>query len=166
MAIDMFLKLDGINGGSKNYSHKGWSDVKSFGWGMVSNRSSSTVSDKDMTSFREISISKLISTDSAAIMMLYAQGKTIDFAELKVVPISTKKSDKLKYLSLRMEDVLVKSIVTGGDSSEDFFNEKIILLFNRVKYEYIAPVIIGAELSEEAVAGYNFNWDIENNKPL
>ncbi len=165
MAVDMFLKLDGVTGGSKNYSYKGWSDVNSFGWGMVSNRSSSAVTDKDMTSFREISISKRISTDSAAIMLLYAQGKTIDFAELKVLPQTTKKSDKPKYLTLHMEDVLVKSIITGGESSEDFFNEKIILLFSRVKYEYDAPVNLSVQDTGEK-AEYIFDWDIVNNKEI
>jgi type VI secretion system secreted protein Hcp len=161
MAVDMFLKLDGVTGGSRNYSYKGWSDVISYGWGMVSNRSSSKVSDKDKTSFREISISKLISTDSTSIMTLYAEGKTIDFAELKIVPVTNKKSDKPKYLTLHMEDVLVKSIVTGGETSNDFFNEKIILLFDRVKYEYYAPVVAGAV---DEPPEYIFDWDIEKNK--
>lgn len=161
MAVDMYLKLDGVTGGTKNYSYKGWSDVISYGWGMVSNRSSSVVSDKDMTSFREISISKLISTDSTEIMTLYAEGKTIDFAELKVAPVSTKKSDKPKYLNLRMEDVLIKSIVTGGENSDDFFKEKIILLFDRIKCEYFAPQTAG---DEEVTSEYIFDWDIANNK--
>jgi type VI secretion system secreted protein Hcp len=165
MAVDMFLKLDGVTGGSKNYSYKGWSDVNSFAWGMVSNRSSSVVTDKDMTSFREISISKQISTDSTAIMLLYAQGKTIDFAELKVLPQSTKKSDRLKYLTLHMEDVLIKSIITGGDASEDFFNEKIILLFSRVRYEYNAPINLSVKETGEKPE-YVFDWDIVNNKEL
>lgn len=165
MPVDMFLKLDGVTGGTKNHSYKGWSDVNSYGWGMVSNRSSSTVTDKDTTSFKEISVSKKVGTDSTAIMLLYAQGKTIDFAELKVVPISSKKSDKPKYLTLHMEDVLIKSIITGGESSEDFFNEKIILLFSRVKYEYNAPVNLSAQVTEEKTE-YNFDWDIINNKEL
>lgn len=169
MSVDIFLKIDGVTGGSKNYTYKGWSDVLSWGWGMVSNRSSAEVTDKDMTSFREISISKLISTDSPDIMTLYAQGKTVDYADLNVVPITSKKGVKPKYLSLHMENVLVKSIVLGGDASEDFFKEKIILLFDRVKYEYTAPVAIssqGGDTKEVVDVEYSFAWDIQNNKGL
>ncbi|MGE6888400.1 type VI secretion system tube protein Hcp, partial [Serratia bockelmannii] len=33
MAMDMFLKVEGINGESKNANHKQWIDVFSFNWG-------------------------------------------------------------------------------------------------------------------------------------
>ncbi|MGH7916467.1 MAG: Hcp family type VI secretion system effector, partial [Candidatus Binataceae bacterium] len=32
MAIDYFLKLDGIDGESEDQNHKNWIDVVSFGW--------------------------------------------------------------------------------------------------------------------------------------
>ncbi|MFC6051689.1 type VI secretion system tube protein Hcp [Acinetobacter portensis] len=33
MAIDIFLKIDGINGESKDSNHKDWIDVQDFSWG-------------------------------------------------------------------------------------------------------------------------------------
>ena len=60
-----------------------------------------------------------------------------------------------------MEGVLIKSIVTGGENSDDFFKEKIILLFDRIKCEYFAPQIAG---EEEVTSEYIFDWDIANNK--
>lgn len=33
MAIDIFLKIDGIEGESQNANHKKWIDVLSFNWG-------------------------------------------------------------------------------------------------------------------------------------
>ena len=33
MAIDMFLKVEGASGESKDSNHKGWTDITSFSWG-------------------------------------------------------------------------------------------------------------------------------------
>jgi type VI secretion system secreted protein Hcp len=35
MAVDMFLKLDGIDGESEDDAHKGEIDVLAFSWGMT-----------------------------------------------------------------------------------------------------------------------------------
>lgn len=166
MPVEMYMKLDGVTGGSKDYSYKGWADVTSWGWGMVSNRNASHVADNDMTSFREISITKPIGADSAAIMLLYAQGKSIQNAELNIIPVVAKREAKQKYLSLQMEDVLIKSIVIGGSSSENFFNEKIILLFNKIKFEYNSYTLSNSQGSEGTSVDYTFAWDILNNKEL
>ena len=164
MPVEMYLKVDGVTGGSKNFTYKGWSDVTSLGWGLVSNRNSTHVTANDLTSFKEISITKQIGSDTPAIMQLYAQGTTIKFAELNVLPILTKKEVKHKYLSMRMEDVLVKSIVIGGNTGEDFFNEKIILLFDRIKFDYTFYAAPTAEITRGSTVGYSFAWNIDENK--
>lgn len=164
MPIEMYLKLDGVIGGSKDYSHEGWADVTSWGWGMVSNRNTALKSDNDMTSFREISITKPIGADSAALMLLYAQGKSIEHADLNIIPSVSKREAKQKYLSLRMEDVIIKSIVIGGSSSENFFNEKIILLFNKISFEYNSAVSTTTHGASDTSTKYSFAWDIANNK--
>ena len=33
MAVDMFMRVEGANGESKDSNHKEWSDIKSFSWG-------------------------------------------------------------------------------------------------------------------------------------
>ena len=166
MSVEMFLKLDGVAGGSRNYDHKGWSDVVSWGWGMVSNRNSAQVTDADKTSFKEISISKRIGIDSTAIMLLYAQGKTIQYADLDIIPLVAKREVKQKYLSMHMEDVVVKSIITGGNVNDELFNENIILLFSRIRFEFNLPTITNAENAERTAADYSFAWDILQNKEL
>ena len=34
MAVDMFLKLDGVDGDSTDKTHQGWIEVLSFSWGL------------------------------------------------------------------------------------------------------------------------------------
>jgi type VI secretion system secreted protein Hcp len=163
MSVEMFLKMDGITGGSKNYDYKGWADVVSWGWGMGSNRHSAQVTENDKTSFREISIVKRIGMDSPAMMLLYAQGRTIQHADLNIIPVVAKREAKQKYLSMQMEDVLVKSIITGGNSSEDFFNENIILLFGRIRFEYNIHSVANAENPDGTSVDYKFAWDVSAN---
>lgn len=33
MAIDMYLKVEGVTGESKDSNHTGWIDINSFSWG-------------------------------------------------------------------------------------------------------------------------------------
>ncbi|SUB69212.1 Hemolysin-coregulated protein (uncharacterized) [Pluralibacter gergoviae] len=35
MAIDMFLKVEGVTGESKDSHHTGWTDITSFSWGRI-----------------------------------------------------------------------------------------------------------------------------------
>ena len=39
MAIDMFLKVEGVTGESKDSNHTGWTDITSFSWGASGNDS-------------------------------------------------------------------------------------------------------------------------------
>ena len=50
MALQMYMKMDGVLGDSKSYKHKGWADVLSWNWGMTSNRKLANDIDGDKTS--------------------------------------------------------------------------------------------------------------------
>ena len=156
--------MDGIQGHSKNFAFKDASAINEFSWGMLSNRKSAKIIESDITAFREITVSKQISVDSAAIMQHYAQGKIISSADITVLPVALKREAQKKYLKIHMEDVLVKSILTGGDNTQDFFDEKITLLFGKVKFEYNynPPMNEKTALTQE----FSFSWDIANNTSL
>ena len=62
-----------------------------------------------------------------------------------------------------MEDVLVKSIVTGGNATEEFFDETIMLLFGRIKMEFSVNPTLGSDV---VAADYTFGWDISQNQAL
>lgn len=164
MSVEMFIKMDGITGESKNYEYKGWSDVVSWSWGMSSNRNSANVRDDDKTSFKEISITKRIGMDSPNIMLLFAQGKTVKNVEFDIIPVVAKREAKQKYLSMWMEDVLVKSITTGGSVTENFFNENIILLFSKIRFEYNFNTSATAGNPAGTSVDYKFGWDIAMNQ--
>lgn len=160
MAVEMFLKLDGISGGSRNPNHKGWADVTSWAWDMQSNRNSAQMVEGEKTGLRLITVVKRIGIDSPNIMTAFVQGGTIASAEIEIVPIVAKREAKQKYLALRMEDVRIKSIVTGGNLAEEFFNETITLIFGRIRYEFSVNATPGSDV---AGIDYRFAWDIAQN---
>ena len=160
MSVEMFLKLDGIAGGTKKFSHKAWTDVTSRAWDMQSNRNSAKLVEGEKTAFRLIAIVKRIGVDSPGIMSLFVQGKTIASADIDIVPIVSKREGRQKYLSINLEDVRVKSIVTGGNSTEEFFNETVSLLFGRVRYEFTVNSMPGSDV---AAGDFSFAWDLARN---
>lgn len=166
MSVEMYLKLDEVIGGSKNYSRKGWSDVLSWHWEMLSNRGAPGVTENDKTSFGEISITKPLGMDSTAIMLLYAQGKTIKSADLSIIPVVGKREAKQKYLSMHMEGVSVKSIVTGGDTSQDQFRETIVFIFNSIRFEFNQHLDMNPGETLASSVDHEFAWDIGRNEQL
>jgi len=164
MSVSMFLRLEGVAGGSRNYSYKGWSEVLSWQWEMFSNRTAPQISDKDHTSFGEISLVKPIGMDSTAIRTLYARGDIIPSAELSIIPVVSKREAKQKYLAMKMEKILIKSIVTAGSSDEDHFNETVVLLFNNIRFEYNLHTDASPGETSAASVDYEFAWDIAQNR--
>ncbi|MEX0950784.1 MAG: type VI secretion system tube protein Hcp [Gammaproteobacteria bacterium] len=166
MPVFMFMKMDDVAGDSKNYQHEGWSDVQSWHWEMTSDRQPVPADTEAKTAFNEISLVKLVGMDSMAIRSFYAAGTIIPTVKLNIIPAVGKREAKQKYLFLQMEDVLVKSISTGGNVDDDVFTETITLLFARVHFAYNAHTPITAENPAGTSKEYTFAWDIAANKAL
>ena len=163
MALQIYMKMDGVSGDSKSYQHKGWADVLSWNWGMTSNRRVANEIDGDKTSLNELSIIKYIGVDSASIRLLYAQGKTIPSVELSITPSVGKREVQTKYVYIKMEDVLIKSIVTGGGVDDSFFKEHITLLYNRVRFEYSLDAVSSDATPDNTVKDFDFGWNVPEN---
>lgn len=163
MPVEIFLKMDGVTGESRNFQHKGWADVMSWTWAITSNRSTPQQAANENASFNEISLIKRIGRDSTEMMKLFAAREVVPHAELSIMPVVSKKEAKQKYLHLYMEDVVIKSIVTGGSCEEEFFKERVTLLFDRIRFEYNQHAALGVdELSVDHV----FGWDISAGKAI
>ena len=163
MALQIYMKMDGVLGDSKSYQHKGWADVLSWNWGMTSNRRMANDIDGDKTSLNELSIIKSIGVDSASIRLLYAQGKTIPSVELSIIPSVGKREVQTKYVYIKMEDVLIKSIVTGGGIDDSCFKEHITLLYNRVRFEYSLDAVSSDATPDNTVKDFDFGWNVPEN---
>ena len=155
--------MDGVTGDSKSYQYKGWMDVLSWNWGMTSNRKSARGMEGDKTSLNELSIIKSIGIDSASIRLLYAKGKSIPSVNFIIIPNVGKKEVRTKYVTMKMEDVLIKNIVTGGTLEDDFFKEHITLLFDRVWFEYSRSAISSNDITTDTIKDIDFGWNVSGN---
>ena len=167
MSLQMFMKLEGVEGDSNNYQHKGWCDIISWNWGMTSNRRSTDVAADDKTSLNEISVIKPIGSDSPALRLLFAKGAKIPVVEFSVSPILAKREVQTKYMYMKLEGVVIKSLVSGGSIDDKFFKEHLTMLFDRIRFEFSQNAQVSAEGGAgKAAVDYNFKWDASSNSEL
>lgn len=158
MAVDMFLKLEGIKGESKDDKHKDEIDVLAWSWG-VSNSGSAHVgggAGAGKASFQDISFTKWIDLASPSLMLAAANGKHIKSATLVVRKAGEK---PLEYLTIALTEVLVSSYSTGGSGGEDRLTENVTLNFAKIHVTYKEQTATGA-----AGGAPEFKWDIPANK--
>ena len=105
MAVDMFLKLDGIKGESKDHKHKDEIHIESFSWGM--NQTGATAPAAAAGPARSASttsrVTKFVDKSSPALMLHCCNGKHIPNGLITV----RKAGDKpLEYLKIKLTDIL------------------------------------------------------------
>jgi type VI secretion system secreted protein Hcp len=163
MDLQMSMKIDGVIGTSVSTEHKGWSEIHSWNWGMTSNRKSLAVNDDFKTSLNEISVVKPIGIDSPSIRLLFARGDKIENVEISVTPLRAKRGPVKKLLHLKLESVVIKSIVSGGSMDDEFFKEHITMFFDKVDFEY-SQAGSRNEQGETEFIDHGFRWDVLENK--
>jgi type VI protein secretion system component Hcp len=161
----MYMKIDGVNGEASEFKYKGWSKIISWNWGMTSNRKTVKAGEDAKTMLSELSVIKPIGIDSTEIRNLYALGDVIPQIVLNITPVVGKRDTQTNYVDIIMEDVIIKSVVTGGGPDDKFFKEHLTFIFDRVSFECNRPVNSEAEQAADIAApGNDFRWDVMGNK--
>lgn len=136
MAVDMFLKIEGVKGESVDDSHKGEIDILAWSWGLsqsgTMHMGESGGSGK--AAYQDISVTKYVDTASANLMQKCAVGEHYKEAILIVRKAGGK---PLEYIKIKMERVMVTSVSTGGSGGEDRLTENVTLNFGKFNYEYV-----------------------------
>ena len=158
MAVDMFLKLNGVDGEAKDKAHTKEIDVLSWSWGM-SNSGSAHVgggAGSGKVSVQDLSVTKYLDSSSAKIMLSCCDGTHFDTAVLTVRKAGGEKP--VEYVTIKLQEVLITSVETGASGGDDRLTESVTLNFAKVKMEY---------LPQEAKGGKGnmipFGWDIAGN---
>lgn len=137
MAVDMFLIIDGVKGESTDSKHKEAIDVLAWSWG-VSNSGSAHIGGgrgSGKANVQDLSVTKYIDKATTSLLLSCCTGKHYDKAEL----IVRKAGDKpLEYLVIKLEEVLISSVSTGGSGGEDRLTENLTLNFAKVNVVYQA----------------------------
>jgi type VI secretion system secreted protein Hcp len=159
MAIDMFLKLDGIKGESKDQKHKDEIHIESFSWGMNQTGAHGTGGGggAGKVSVHDISITKFVDKSTAALMLNCASGKHIPNGLITVRKAGEK---PLEYLKIKLVDILISGVQEAGHGS-DLLTENVTLNFAKfhVEYQEQKPDGSGSPAGE-------MGWDVKANCKL
>ena len=160
MAVDMFIKLNGVKGESEDEKHKGENDVLAWSWGMSQSGTMHVGGGggAGKANFQDLSITKWVDAGSVTLAQHCAKGTHIPDGQL----IVRKAGDKpLEYIKLDMKEIIVSSISTGGSGGEDRLTENVTLNFREWKMTYTPQTKTGS-----GGGAVDFGFNIAKNAPV
>jgi type VI secretion system secreted protein Hcp len=155
---DIFIKLDGIDGESKDAKHKGWIDVVSFGYGVSQ---SSTVgvgggSGTGKASFDTLTFTHKVDKTSPNLFTYCALGKHIPKVTLSVCKSG---GGQQEYVNIVLEKAFVTHVSPSGSNAGDSLIESVGLSYAKVEIKVKEQKEDGSMLAEVRGA-----WDVEKNQ--
>ena len=158
MAVDMFLKLNGVDGESKDKTHTKDIDVLSWSWGMSNSGSAHQGggAGSGKVNVQDVTVTKYIDSSSPKLMLSCCDGTHFTTAALTVRKAGG--ASPVEYVIIKMEEVLITSVTTGGSGGEDRLTENVGLNFAKVKVKYTPQ-------NDKGAPGrmIPFAWDIAAN---
>jgi type VI secretion system secreted protein Hcp len=136
MAVDMFIKLDGAPGESKDKGHANEIDVVSWSWGMAQSgsRHLGGGGGSGKVDVSDLSIIKYVDSATPNLMLFCCNGKHISSALLTIRKAGG--DNQLEYLKIKMTDCLVTAVSGGANASDDRQTESVTLNFAKVEVDY------------------------------
>src|SRR5215218_10364017 len=162
MAVDAFLKIDGVDGESTDSKHKGELEVLSFSWGETNDASSHGAGGgggAGKVSFQDFHFVAYTSKASPALFLGCASGEHFKKAVLTVRKAG---KEQQEFMKVSLEDVLVSSFQTGGASGEVTVpTDQFSLNFVKIDFSVVGQNPDGT-VGDGAAAG----WDVKANKKV
>ncbi len=158
MAVDMFLKIDGIPGESEDKKHSKEIDVLAWSWGLSQSGTMHVGGGggAGKANFQDLSITKWVDSATVPLLKACTNGQHIKKAELFVRKAGGK---PLEYMVYTFEELLVSSVSQGGSGGEDRLTENVSLNFRSWHLKYTAQTAQGAEGDK-----FNFGHNIAKNE--
>jgi type VI secretion system secreted protein Hcp len=161
MAVDYFLKIDGVDGESQDERHKDEIEVLSWSWGEAQAGSSGGGGGggAGKVQMQDFHFTARVSKASPKLLLACASGQHLPKARLTC---RTSGKAQQEFLKLSFTDVLVSSFQIGGSASSDIVPlDQVSLGFGRIEVEYREQKANGT-LGPALKAG----WDVKKNKQL
>jgi type VI secretion system secreted protein Hcp len=159
MAVDMFIKIGDVKGESQDHAHKEEIDVLAWSWGMSQSGTmhAGAGGGAGKVNVQDLSFTKYVDKSSPNLMAVCCAGRHYPDATLVVRKAGG--DAPIEYLTIKMTDVLISSLSTGGSGGEDRLTENVTVNFAKVKVIYQPQDKNGAKLGGPVEMG----WDIEAN---
>lgn len=161
MAVDYFLKLDGIKGESQDDKHKEEIDIQSFSWG--ANQSGTAHygggAGAGKVQLQDLHFTMKMNKASPTLYLKCAKGEHIPKGTLTIRKAGGKQEE---YLVIELEDILISSMNTAGHDGADSSipMEQMSLNFAKIKMTYKEQKADGS-----LGAPVDFKWDVKKNIP-
>lgn len=161
MAFDAFLKIDGIPGESSDDKHAEWIEITSFNHSMEQPASATASNAGGATAERvnhgTFNFTHLLDKASPKLYEAVCTGKHIKEVTLELCRAG---GDKLKYMEIKLEQVLVSSIAPSGAAGRDFPSEDVSFSYGKIKWTYTQQKRADGAGGGNVSAG----WDLTANK--
>jgi type VI secretion system secreted protein Hcp len=132
-AVDMFLKIEGVDGESTNATHRGWIDIQSWSWGvsqMGSGGAGGLGPFGRLTG--HVTLIKRIDKATPLLFKRCSDGTVMPLATIELARLGGGQT----YLKYELKEVLVSSIAHGDMDGDGLPEETITLDFTGTKLTY------------------------------
>lgn len=161
MAVDYFLKIDGIEGESKDSKHNNEIDLQSWSWGETNMGTAAAGGGMGAgkVSMQDFHFTMHVNKSTPKLVLACAGGQHIPKAVLTCRKAGTEQQE---FLVITFSDVMVSSYQTGGNAHGDAIPvDQISLNYSKMEYEYKEQKADGT-LGGPIKAG----WDLKLNKKV
>ncbi|MBH9577738.1 MULTISPECIES: type VI secretion system tube protein Hcp [Inhella] len=159
MAVNIHIKIDGIEGMSEVTGFEKQIQVESWSWGMSmpTNFGSSTGGSAGKVNLNDMTFMHMMDKASPKLMEACCTGKHIKDA---VMTFCKAGGDAVvPFLKITMNDLLISSVQVGG-AANDTPIETVCIAFREYKVEYQEQDNKGAKKGGPVIAGF----DVQKNK--
>jgi type VI secretion system secreted protein Hcp len=160
VAVDYFLKIDGVPGESADAKHKGEIQLESFSWGETGSGGAGAGGGggAGKVQMQDLVVTMSVSKASPKLMLACATGK-----HLKDAVLTARRAGKAQqeFLVFKFKDVVITSYLIGGSDAGDAPMDQASLGFSTIQMEY-KPQKSDGSLDTPVKAG----WDQKQNKVI
>lgn len=160
MAVDIFLKLRGIPGESKDSKHRDEIEVLSYSWGVsqagVAATGAASGAAAGKPSFQDFSFAMPVSKASPILMLHCASGRHVEDA---ILTLRKAGQQPLEFLVYTLSDCVVTSLQQGGSEGDEIPTDQVSINYAKIEVSYKEQKEDGS-LGAETRAG----WDVKQNQ--
>lgn len=135
MAVDYFLKIEGIEGEAPDKAHKNEIDVLSWSWNetQMGTHGAGGGGGAGKVNIGDLQFTMQVNKASPKLLLACANGEHI-----KKATLTCRKAGKeqQEYLKIIFSDLLVSSFQTGGSQGDVVPVDSVSLNFSKIEYSY------------------------------
>lgn len=133
LAVDMFLKIEGVDGEVATTAHKGWIEILSWSWGLSQTGSGGTGAGAALGRLvGHVTIVKRIDKATPPLFKRCSDGTALALATVELA----RSGGGPTYLKYELNNVLISSIAHGDVDGDGVPDETITLDFTGTKLTY------------------------------